>query len=220
MDFAFIYSTALLFLMLMDPFGNLPVFMATLRNVPARRKTRVIFREHCFALIAMLLALFGGKYFFGLLQISTNSLAIAGGLILLLTGTKMVFSSLSDDLPQYGPEPFILPLAIPLVCGPGLIAILSTLQGSVPGATLLNCLLALGGAWVVQTAIMLFGRPLSRILGTRGLNALESLMGLLLTALAIDMMIGGANRIYKIGPEAAKAEPPAMVVPATLPTAS
>ncbi len=214
MDYAFIYSTALLFLMLMDPFGNLPVFMATLRNVKSRRKTWVIFREHCFALGAMFLSLIGGKAFFGLLQIATDSLAIAGGLILLLTGIKMVFSSLSDELPQYGPEPFIVPLAIPLVCGPGLIAILSTLQGSVPGATFFNCLCALLIAWVVQTAIMLCGRPLSRMLGSRGLNALESLMGLLLTALAIDMMISGANRIYKIGPMAQSSTPPAIVEPA------
>ncbi len=212
MDFTFIYSTAILFLMLMDPFGNLPVFMATLRNVPSQRKTWVIFREHCFALIAMLLSLIGGKIFFGLLQIDTDSLAIAGGLILMLTGIKMVFSSLSDELPQYGPEPFIVPLAIPLVCGPGLIAILCTIQDSAPGMTLLNCLCAVGLAWGIQTTIMLFGRPLSKALGPRGLNALESLMGLLLTALAISMILAGVNRIYGIGPKQ-DTPPPALEAP-------
>ncbi len=199
MDTGFIYSTALLLLMLMDPFGNLPVFMATLRNVPQRRQRWVFFRELLFALIAMLFSVIVGQAFFGLLSISSGALAIAGGLILFLTGIKMVFSSLSESLPEYGPEPFIVPLAIPLVCGPGLIAILSTLRGSVPEATLLNCLAAIGLAWVIQTAIMLCGQPLARILGRRGLDALESLMGLLLTCIAVSLVIRGINQTYGLG---------------------
>lgn len=199
-NFTFIYSTAMLFLMLMDPFGNLPVFMATLKNVPPKRQSKVIFRELCFALIAMLLSLIAGQAFFGLLQIQPGSLAIAGGLILFLTGIKMTFSSLAEDAQAPAEEPFIVPLAIPLICGPGLIAILSTLRDdSVPGATLPNCLAALFLAWIIQTAIMMCGRPLAKMLGSRGLNALESLMGLLLTSLAVGMIITGINKTYGIG---------------------
>lgn len=200
LDFTFIYSTAMLFLMLMDPFGNLPVFMATLKNVPSKRQPKIIFRELCFALIAMILSLLAGQTFFGLLQIEAGSLAIAGGLILFLTGIKMTFSSLAEDAQAPVDEPFIVPLAIPLICGPGLIAILSTLRDdSVPGATLPNCLIALFLAWIIQTAIMMCGRPLAKVLGSRGLNALESLMGLLLTSLAVGMIIGGINKTYGIG---------------------
>ena len=197
-DLPFVYTTAMLFLMLMDPFGNLPVFMSTLKNVPPERLTRVIFRELCFALVAMVLSLIAGQAFFGLLNIEAGTLAIAGGLILFITGIKMVFSSLAEETQAPQAEPFIVPLAIPLVCGPGLIAILSTLRGSVPQATLPNCLLALALAWVVQTSIMLCGRALSKMLGARGLNALESLMGLLLTSLAVGMVIQGINRTYHI----------------------
>lgn len=196
MDFPFIYSTAMLFLMLMDPFGNLPVFMATLRNVPPERQTRVLLRELVFALIAMLLALTAGRAFFGLLHIAPGTLAIAGGVILFLTGLKMVFASLVESAPESNAEPFIVPLAIPLICGPGLIAILSTLRGSVPQATLPNCLAAVSLAWLVQTSIMLCGRSLARVLGRRGLDALESLMGLLLTCLAIGLIIKGINQTY------------------------
>ncbi len=196
MDFPFVYGTAMLFLMLMDPFGNLPVFMATLRGVPPERQTRVLLRELTFALVAMVLALTAGRAFFGLLHIAPGTLAIAGGLILFLTGIKMVFSSLAEGTPEDGPEPFIVPLAIPLVCGPGLIAILATLRGSVPQATLPNCLAAVALAWAAQTAIMLCGRPLARILGRRGLDALESLMGLLLTCLAVGLVIKGINQTY------------------------
>ncbi|MGN1325637.1 MAG: MarC family protein, partial [Candidatus Spyradenecus sp.] len=198
-DFSFVWTTAMLFLMLMDPFGNLPVFMSTLKHVRQERLTWVIFRELCFALVAMVLSLVAGQAFFGLLHIEAGTLAIAGGIILFLTGIKMVFSSLAEDAPVQQGEPFIVPLAIPLICGPGLIAILSTLRGSVPQATLPNCLLALAVAWVIQTAIMLCGRALSRVLGKRGLNALESLMGLLLTSLAVGMVLQGINQTYHLG---------------------
>lgn len=196
MDFPFIYSTAVLFLMLMDPFGNLPVFMATLKNVPPERQTWVIFRELCIALLAMLISLLCGRFFFGLLHIEAGQLSIAGGLILFITGIRMVFSTLADDAPEDGAEPFIVPLAIPLICGPGLIALLSTMVGSTPGATPLNCFLSLILAWIFQTAIMLCGRPLSRILGKRGLNTLESLMGLLLTTIAVGLVVSGIRQLF------------------------
>lgn len=196
MDFAFIYKTAILFLMLMDPFGNLPVFMSTLKHLPPKRIPRVIFRELLIALVAMILALLAGNAFFGLLHIEAGTLTVAGGIILFLTGIKMVFSSLGDEVPAQQEEPFIVPLAIPLVCGPGLIALLSTFRGSTPGATLPNCLAALLLAWCIQTSIMLCGKTLARILGRRGLDALESLMGLLLTALAVGMILSGINQTY------------------------
>lgn len=182
--------------MLMDPFGNLPVFMATLRSVSPERHTRIVFRELCFALVAMVLALVGGRIFFGLLHISGGTLSIAGGIILFLTGIKMVFSSLVESSPIEKGEPFIVPLAIPLVCGPGLIAILVTLRGGVPEATFLNCLAAVLLAWTAQTVIMLFGQRIARFLGARVLDAIESLMGLLLTCLAVGLVLKGINQTY------------------------
>ena len=96
MDVTFIYSTAMILLMLTDPFGNLPVFLATLKPVPKRRQAKVLFRELCIALVAMVLALSFGHAFFGLLQIEGGALTIAGGLVLLLTGIKMIFSTLAE----------------------------------------------------------------------------------------------------------------------------
>lgn len=202
MNFTFIYSTAMLLLMLTDPFGNLPVFLATLKPVPKRRQPWVLFRELCFALIAMTLALTFGYSFFGLLQIEGGTLAIAGGLILLLTGIKMVFSSLADTKVTTRTEPFIVPMAIPLICGPGVIAILSTLCGSVPEATYPNCLCALLLAWGVQTVILCAGQRIARRLDRRVLNAIESLMGLLLVCLAVGLILRGINQSYGLGPYA------------------
>lgn len=196
MDFTFIYSTAMLILMLTDPFGNLPVFMAMLKNVPKRRHRKVLFRELCIALVAMMLALTVGQSFFGLLQIEGGTLSIAGGLVLLLTGIKMVFSTLAEVKDEVREEPFIVPMAIPLICGPGVIAILSTLHGSTPQANYLNCFTALFLAWGIQTTILCLGNRIARRLDRRVLNAIESLMGLLLVCLAVGMLLRGINQTY------------------------
>jgi multiple antibiotic resistance protein len=196
MDWTFIYSTAMLLLMLTDPFGNLPVFLATLKPVPKCRQPKVLFRELCIALVAMILALTFGRSFFGLLQIEGGTLSIAGGLILLLTGIKMVFSTLVEVKEETKIEPFIVPMAIPLICGPGVIAILSTLCGSLPQATYLNCLCALLIAWVLQTLILCAGHRIARHLDKRVLNAIESLMGLLLVCLAVGLLLRGINQTY------------------------
>ena len=95
-------------------------------------------------------------------------------------------------------EPFIVPLAIPLICGPGIIAILVTIRGSNPSATFPNCLAALVLAWLVQTVILLCGRQIARLLGSKTLDALESLMGLLLTCIAVGLLINGINETYGI----------------------
>lgn len=198
-DFGYIYSIAILLFMMMDPFGNLPVFLATLKSVPSSRKTRVIFREQCIAFFAMCLSLLFGQRLFGFLHVAPDALTIAGGVILLIVGLKMVFSSLAEDAEENrGLEPFIVPLAIPLVCGPGLIAILATLRDASPSATWLNCFSALTLAWLVNVTIMLFGRRLAVTLGRRGLKAMENLMGLLLTAIAVGMIINGIKISFGI----------------------
>ena len=196
MNFTFIYSTAMLLLMLTDPFGNLPVFISTLKHVPKGRHLRVLFRELCIALVAMIFALTFGHSFFGLLQIEGGTLSIAGGLILLLTGIKMVFSTLAEVKEEVKEEPFIVPMAIPLVCGPGVIAILSTICGSTPEATYPNCLCALLLAWTIQTLILCGGHRIARRLDHRVLNAIESLMGLLLVCLAVGLLLNGINQTY------------------------
>jgi multiple antibiotic resistance protein len=196
MDFSFIYSTAVLLFMLTDPFGNLPVFIATLNPVPKRRQRKVLVRELFIALVAMVLALTFGHSFFGLLQIEGGILSISGGLILLLTGIKMVFSTLAEEKDEVAEEPFIVPMAIPLICGPGVIAILSTLCGSVPQANYLNCLCALVIAWILQAAILCAGHRIARRLNKRVLGAIESLMGLLLVCLAVGMLVQGINQTY------------------------
>lgn len=200
MNFHFIASTAILFFMVMDPFGNMPVFVNSLARVRSERFNWIVLRECVFALVAMLIGLVAGRWFMGLMRISPGTLRVAGGIILFMMGLKMVFSTFIEE--RYPPdhEPFIVPLAIPLICGPGILAMLMTVRGSVPAATLPGCLAALLVAWVAQTLLLLKARFLARVIGNKALDSLESLMGLLLTCIAVSLFLEGLNAIYGLTP--------------------
>ena len=189
-----VFSNALLFLMMMDPFGNLPVFVTMLKRKSSREYRHIIFRESIFALIAILIALFAGGAILKIFHLSENKLGIAGGLILFIIGLKMVFSSFTENGTAEEKEPYIVPLAIPLICGPGLIAILVTQTGNI-----YENIIALFIAWSIQLLILLGGKTISSRLGNKPLDALESLMGLLLTVVAVSMIIDNINQIYGIG---------------------
>lgn len=192
-------SSFILLLLVLDPLGNIPTFLALLKNVdPARRRT-VILRE-CVVATVLLFAFLGvGDHFLKLLGLSQSSLGIAGGIILFLIALRMVFES-SDKvfggLPQG--EPFIVPLAIPMIAGPSALAtvILFSTQRQVHA---LSAALAIALAMGVTTGILLLGSRISRFVGDRGLEAMQRLMGLLLTAIAVEMFLRGVVAFMKAG---------------------
>ena len=203
MNINFVLSNTILFILLMDPFGNLPLFVSILRDTSSRRFRQIVLRECLFALVLMILALFAGRRFMDILGLSPGILRLSGGLILLLMGIKMVFSTIVPDhssagMEANGKEPYIVPLAIPLICGPGTLALLMSFLNSSPEATVPNVLSAVILAWSGQGVILLFGKRIAQLMGNRLLDALESLMGLLLTTIAIGMLIAGIQEIYGI----------------------
>ena len=103
----------------MDPLGNVPLFLTAIRRVPDSRKTRVIMRELVIALFIMLFFFFFGKYFLKALDLDVSAMAIGGGIILFIIGLQMIFPSRSlASGSGDAAEPFIVPLAVPLVAGP------------------------------------------------------------------------------------------------------
>ncbi len=196
----FIFSTALLLFLVMDPLGNLPFFISSLKNVPPERYLKIIFRESVIALIVLTIFMLVGKDILRILQISQSSLGIAGGIILFMIALQMIFC-----LPIFSPannnedkkleEPFIVPLAVPMVAGPSTAAIIILVRGRAD-ASLLDCFIALCIAWSLSTIILMFSKIISRVLGHKILDASESLMGLLLTALAIEMLVKGIKSAF------------------------
>ena len=192
-------SATILLLLIMDPLGNLPIFMSVLKHLEPKRRRTVLIREMLIALGIMLLFLFAGEKILAFLNLRTETVSISGGVILFLIAIKMMFpspESNSTGLPV-GEEPFLVPLAIPLVAGPSLLATLMLLSHQYPNQMghLVGALLF---AWGITVVILLLSGLFLRLLGDKGVNALERLMGLILIMLATQMFLDGIRAYLKI----------------------
>ena len=183
-------SATLLLFLIMDPFGNVPLFLTALKHVPPKRWRIVLARELLIALAVLVLFLFFGQALLDLMQVSQSSLRIAGGILLFLIALRMVFPRSGQGEEDLEGEPFIVPLAVPLVAGPSAIATV-ILIGNNDGASLPAWLLAVVLAWAAAASILLLSGPISRMLGTKGLIAVERLMGMLTVAIAVEMTLSG-----------------------------
>ena len=186
------WTLLMILLLVMDPLGNIPLFLSLLQNVPAARRRTVILRECAIAFALLLFFVFFGRYILDLLGLSSSSLNIAGGVILFLIALRLVFKHPEG---VFGPEPqdaepFIVPLAIPSIAGPSAIATVILLVSRAP-ERLADWIAALAIASAVTLALLLAAERITRLLGSRGLAALERLMGLILTAIAVEMLLKG-----------------------------
>ena len=191
-------SAAMLLFLVMDPFGNIPLFLTALKDVEPARHKRIIFRELMIALIVLVIFLFTGQYILQLLHVSEPSLTMAGGIILFLIAIRMVFptpAGVSDE--RMGGEPFIVPLAIPLVAGPSAMASLLFISSREPGRWP-EWLLALSLAWFFTGLILMMSSNLRKLLRKRGLIAMERLMGMILTAIAVQVLMTGIQEFLAV----------------------
>ncbi|MBI2380925.1 MAG: YhgN family NAAT transporter [Gammaproteobacteria bacterium] len=187
-----LYSAAIMLFLIMDPLGNIPLFLSTLKHLPPRRRRIVILRELVIAYGFMLLFLFFGQRMLDALQLSQQAISIAGSIILFLIALKMIFPPEAHEKGEEGPEsePFIVPLAIPLVAGPSLLATLLLLVSKEP-TRIWEWLGATTVAWVASAAILLSSSILHKLLRERGLIALERLMGMILVTMSVQMFLNG-----------------------------
>lgn len=183
-------ATVLLFFV-MDPLGNVPLFLSALRRVAPARHRPIILRELLIALAVMLAFLAGGRFLLGLLHISPAALTTAGGIVLLLIAVRMIFPT--PDRPiqeEVEGEPFVVPLAVPYTAGPSALATELLLVSREPGRWP-TWLAAICLAWLAAAATLYLASNLRRLLGDRGLVAVERLMGLLLVTVVVEMMMDG-----------------------------
>jgi len=191
-----VLSTTLTLVLILDPFGNIPLFLSLLRNMDPLRRRKVIVREMLIALAALIGFLVAGGQFLAMFQLSQSSLQIAGGVVMFLIAIKMIFPSDDDtEAHEVKAEPLIVPLAIPLVAGPAAMATLILLQARDP-ARLPIWALSVLLAWLVTVAILLSADYLNRLLGERVIEAMERLMGMLLTTMAVEMLVKGVKQAF------------------------
>jgi len=188
-----ILSAAVLLFLVMDPVGNVPMFVALLGGMEPRRARRIVLRELLIALAILVVLLLGGRLILDVLQVSEPALSVAGGVILFLIAIKMIFGGVRDVFRETpGGEPFVVPLAVPLIAGPSAAATVLLLMARDP-MRWLDWLAALFCAWLVSGAILLFAASFGRVLGERVLTAAERLMGMLLTTVAVQMFLKGVH---------------------------
>lgn len=175
----------------MDPLGNIPLFLSVLKSVRPERRRRILLREILLAYLVLLAFLFFGSYLLQFLQLEQDTISIAGGIVLFLIAVRMIFPrerfGESDELEG---EPFLVPLAVPLIAGPSTLAVLLLLQRSSSGQPV-ALLVALTIAWVASAAVLLSSTFLYRILRERGLIAIERLMGMVLVMMSVQMFMNG-----------------------------
>ena len=197
MDITFA-SAALILLLVMDPLGNIPVFVALLERVEPARRVTIIIRECAIAFAVLLALVFTGRQFLELLGLSDSSLNIAGGVILFLIALRIIFKhpeGVFGDTVHAG-EPFIVPLAIPSIAGPTAMATVILLVSRAPDR-IVEWVIALTVAMGMTLALLLFAERISKLVGARGLVALERLMGLILTAIAVEMLLRGIEAFVR-----------------------
>jgi multiple antibiotic resistance protein len=182
----------------MDPLGNIPVFLSVLKTVPVDRRRAVLLREIAIAYVVLLGFFLLGDYLLQFLRLEQEAVSIAGGIVLFLIALRMIFPGEGGRAgdPLEG-EPFVVPLAIPLIAGPSALATLLLLQRSAPSSRG-ELLLALTIAWLVTGILLLSSTFLHRVLRERGLIAMERLMGMLLVMVSVQMLMNGV-RVF-IGP--------------------
>ena len=189
-----ILSVGLTLLLIMDPLGNIPLFLSVLKTVEDdRRRRKILIRELFFALLVLLFFLFVGQHLLQLLNLRQEAVSISGGIVLFLISIRMIFPSekgVMGDLPDG--EPFFVPLAVPLLAGPSTLAMLILLARSQP-ERIFEWLIAVLGAWSVTSIIMLSSTKLNKLIGKRGLMAVERLMGMVLVAISVQMLMDGIS---------------------------
>ena len=194
-----IAAAALLLFLILDPLGNIPILLSLFKDLPAARQRKVLLRELLIALVVLMLFLWGGQYALELMHLRQESVSIAGGIVLFLIGLRMIFpppDGVMGEMP--GGEPFVVPVAIPMIAGPSGMAAVMLLGSQEPGR-MSDWMLALTIAWGATAIILFSATYLQKWLGTRVLTAIERLMGMVIVAISVQMLLDGIASYLRAG---------------------
>jgi MarC family membrane protein len=171
MDHSFI-SAFVLLLLVLDPFGSLPIFVSVMSGVPQERRRRVALREVVIAFGVLLAFMLAGQGFLSLMRLSERSLEVAGGVILLIIAIRMIFAGGAEVYASDGlREPLIFPLAVPLMAGPSAMATVLLLASRQPDR-MWHWVGALTLAMLVSGSVLLAADRIRRWLGESMVSAI------------------------------------------------
>lgn len=180
----------LILFLIMDPIGNITPFLTLVKELEPNRQKWIVFREMLIALAIMVGFNLIGAYILQFLDLSESTVYLASGLILFLIAIRILFPSatnLRSKLPSG--EPFIFPLAVPLIAGPGVLATIMLYSDGVHFEGMMLAAIAI--AWLAAVVILYFADPIKRVLGNNGLIASERLIGMVLVLLSVQRILEG-----------------------------
>ncbi len=193
-DASFVTIAAAIFFVL-NATGQIPLFLALLAPFNQKRQARIIIRELTIALIILLIFTFFGDWVLKVLGISRPIIGMAGGILLFIISLGMIFPKERKEHEKLTQEPMIIPLAIPVITGPGAITTVM-LYAHETGNSLLVAGAAIA-AWIPSLLILLAGSLIKRILGQKGLIAVERLGGMLVCLIGVQMFTSGTLLLIK-----------------------
>lgn len=190
-----LFDITLVFFLIMNPIGNLNAYLTLTHGIETKRKSFIVLREMVIALFVMLVFIFLGDTVFEFLGLSEASVKISSGVILFLVALKIIFGSGEGLRSHLQEEPFVVPIAIPLVASPSLLAMImlyshltSLLSQTLPAVLM---------AWFLSAVIFLCAEQIKRVFKTTGLKALEKVIGLVLILLGVQTICGGIELFWK-----------------------
>ena len=193
-----VLAAILLLIIIMDPIGNVPVFLSILKNIPMERRKKIIIRELIIAFVILLFFMFVGRFVLQLLQIEQSSLGIAGGIILFIIAIRMIFPGTKPMFSHNDEsEPLVVPLAIPMLAGPSAIAAVILLMAQEPSRWI-EWTFVVFVASLISGVILISSEALGSRLGNRALIAIERLMGIFLIMVSVDFILDGIKQTFNI----------------------
>ena len=193
-----VLAAIFLLIIIMDPIGNVPVFLSILKNIPLERRKKIIIRELIIAFAILLFFMFIGRYLLQLLQIEQSSLGIAGGIILFIIAIRMIFPGTKPMFTHNEEaEPLVVPLAIPMLAGPSAIAAMILLMAQEPSRWI-EWIFVVFVASLISGIILISSEALGSKLGNRALTAIERLMGIFLIMVSVDFILDGIKQTFNI----------------------
>ncbi len=191
-----IYTVALTLILIMDPFGNIPIFLGILGKFTPAKRRLIIIRESLIAFVILIFFLFFGRHILNGLHIEQAALNISGGVVLFIIALKMIFPARSGGTEEsFDDDPLIVPLAVPMLAGPSSTAYVMLVSAQYPDH-LITILISIIIAAAVTSLVLVLSDSIRKILGTRILKAIERLMGMILTTLAVQMLLSGIGAYF------------------------
>ena len=187
------FSMTLSLFLIMNSVGHIIAYLDLVESLDRRKRRVIIIREMLLALLIMVIFNYVGGFLLAALEVDTQTILLSGGLILFLIAIRMIFPNKKEVIPvKEKEEPFIIPIATPMIAGPSCLTTIMLYSHQDSRSEVIIAILV---AWAFSITILLLAQRIKDIVGKRALYAVERLMGLILTMMAVEMLLKGLKSI-------------------------